>query len=278
MGKNGLLHNNYTLKQDRRRIICRSTLLLFVFIMTLSLAAQTERNNDSVPSYRENKLPTLPQKSTPVNSDLQKYMNSQPEAIGGPTSTLNDDKLVPTTIHYDFTKEKLKPKETEPSSTNPFNGNFATGGYMVLDRNSYLSGSYSYSALPIIGSVRETNLFYNRSLGSHLNFSGGVYGAKMMMVGLTPQGAFNDFGFKGMLEWKINDNIAIHGFGTYSLNKPRYSLAMNPYVENTKYGATMQIMFTKNIGLEGGVVREFNPFTGRWKTYPVIYPILKFGE
>lgn len=270
MKKDFLLHQY----PERLKLTCIGIILC---METLSISAQSENRKDSIHGtepYREQTLP-VPHKAE-VPSELQKY--ASPIIPENSSSTLNNKNFVPATIHYDYTKEKKLPKEMEPSHTNPYNGNFASGGYMMLDRNSYLSGEYSYSALPIIGSIRESNLFYNRSLGSSLNFTGGIYGAKMMMVGLSRQGVFNDFGFKGSLEWKVNNWLSFRGFGTYSVNKPHYSLAMNPFVENTNYGGTIRVMFNEHFGVEGGVTREFNPFTGKWKTYPVIYPIIKFGK
>jgi len=264
--KNKTIHPLQLLK-----LVCLTSFLSMAF---LSVSAQTEHRNDSIHEaapYRENTLPP-PQKASTVPSELQKYATPI-SSENSSSSTLNSNSPAPAVIRYDYTKEKPRPQEMEPSHTNPFNGNYASGGYIMLDKNSYLSGSYSYQAFPLIGSIRESTLFYNRNFGSHFSFTGGVYGAKMMMPNV-----FNDFGFKGSLEWKVNDWLSFRGFGTYSINKPYYSLAMSPYMETTNYGGTMRIMFNKHIGVEGGVVREFNPFTGRWKTYPVVYPILKFGE
>ena len=39
------------------------------------------------------------------------------------------------------------------------------------------------------------------------------------------------------------------------------------------YGGTIEVKITDRFGLEGGMERHLDPFSGKWKNTPVIRPV-----
>lgn len=103
-----------------------------------------------------------------------------------------------------------------------------------------------------------------------LSISGGPYVSKYMIN----QGIYNDFGFSGALQIKLSDNVYINGYGQYSVNAQRNRIGgpMSSMFNPTYYGGTMEFKINENWGIEAGLIRELNPWTGKWENQPVIAP------
>ena len=101
--------------------------------------------------------------------------------------------------------------------------------------------------------------------------SAGPYGAKYNLFGAT----YNDVGVNGAVKFILHDRIRLNGYGQYSVNGDRNGVAgplMNMYPQ-TYYGGTIEVKITKNFGIEGGVIRELNPFNGKWVNRPYFAPV-----
>lgn len=152
-----------------------------------------------------------------------------------------------------------------------------------LEDNLYLQTSSLKTTYLGIGGITsiDANLTYRPT--DWLTISGGVYSAKYLMPnsGMGPSGVpfshFNDFGFSASMRFKLHDYIYLRAHGLYSINssdnKRNFTPATAGMFPQTYFGAGLEFRATDKFGIEGGMVRELNPFNGKWSNRPYIMPV-----
>jgi len=145
-------------------------------------------------------------------------------------------------------------------------------GYRLSDR-SWLTTSSTYDTYMNMGEARYIGGTYNYLLLDNLTLSAGSYISKYR-IGLNQ---FNDAGVNASLKYQITDRIAIHGFGQYSgfARKHKFDSSFNPgLAPTTNYGGAFEYKVSKGFGIMGGMMRELNPMTGKWRNTPFIMPVI----
>lgn len=90
-------------------------------------------------------------------------------------------------------------------------------------------------------------------------------------------------GISASLEWRVNEHLSLHGFGTYagrmnSLNGPGFF--GNPvnragYVDASRYGGFLRYTPNDKWGVDMGAQNQYNMATGRWEAAPILRPFVK---
>ena len=146
------------------------------------------------------------------------------------------------------------------------------GGY-----GSFLEGFYpespgelSHAFKPI--STAQFNINYQ--ITDWLSLSPGAYFSSYAF----PDQKHNDYGLSGKLGVQVSERIKFNLMGSKSL-QGNYNFAPNGTLYSpAAYGGSVEYKFSKTFSLETGVIRELDMFSGKWKTTPIINPIISFGK
>jgi hypothetical protein len=145
---------------------------------------------------------------------------------------------------------------------------------MMLSDKMWLTSLSSQAGYPTLGAVRSVSLNFNYQPTDWLTIGAGPYGSKYHSYGFNN----DDVGVNGLLKFRITDRISINGYGQYSVfadHNKVYGPTMYP---GTYYGGTVELRITDKFGIEGGVIRELNPFTGKWENRPYLTPVFYKGR
>ena len=111
-------------------------------------------------------------------------------------------------------------------------------------------------------------------MGDRFQFTAGATGSKYHF----DRNAWNDFGLFGNASFRLNDHLSLNAFGQYYGNQRFHSVAAMPFIGSTSYGGTLGWKASDNFSLDMGARRIYDPYTGQWRTLPVVQPTLNlFG-
>lgn len=179
----------------------------------------------------------------------------------------------------DFVIPPLQTYEGPPLSTDgmlnphfPFAENYAYAAGWAFSDKAWGTSLSTNTRYPLIGRVRSVNFQLNYKLTDWMYVSGGPYASKYDTYYSGPR---NDFGVNGSMKFIVSDRIRFNTYGQYSLNSDRNNIG-GPLLDmypHTYYGGTIEVKITDKFGIEGGIIRELNPFTGKWENRPIISPV-----
>lgn len=169
------------------------------------------------------------------------------------------------------------------------NGNFSfIQDYYYQSEPYRFSNQLAFSAISRretyigIGNLQIVNPQLNYNPTEWMRLSGGVYGAKVNFDGRP----YNDFGYNGSVKFVPFDAIRINLYGQYSasggdnlksmqnrgsVNAGSPSMYMFP---QTSFGGALEFKVNDKFGIEGGLMRQLNPFNGKWVNVPFISPVI----
>ncbi|MBO7608821.1 MAG: hypothetical protein J6S96_01275 [Muribaculaceae bacterium] len=234
----------------------------------------------------------LAQESTPINlhfdqpilpESLLKPILPRPIAPGTlPTTTLN----IPTgeiTSWRSHTAQQaymsLSPDHNQfyPDTRqpfqfrmNPYGHDWSSSGIITNVGNGYLSGSGSFTSFPALGNVASASVGLTQFLGDNITLTAGLSGNKYHMG----RDAWNSYGVWGQASWKLSDVITLNAFGQYYRNQQFHSVAAMPFLQDTRYGGTMNIKMSEKFSLDVGAQRYYDVYTRQWRTVPIVAPTL----
>lgn len=82
----------------------------------------------------------------------------------------------------------------------------------------------------------------------------------------------------GSLTYRFNDQWSMTGFGQYATTPSvLFAPAIQAMMPTSQFGGYVTYRY-ENFYINGGVRREFNPYTNSWETYPIIMPQVKVGD
>lgn len=179
---------------------------------------------------------------------------------------------IPPTLEY-----QGPPLTLSPIIYNPFINDYSHSWGQRLDDNLWISTNSSHNTLPSIGENRTINFNFNYQPTNWLIMSGGAYGSKYNHIygGSAMRRNFNDIGFNSNMKFILHDRIRLNAFGQYSVNGERNNVGgpMMHMYPHTYYGGSIEVKITDKFGIEGGVIRELNPWNGKWENRPFIAPV-----
>ena len=154
----------------------------------------------------------------------------------------------------------------------------AYGQYSMYrnDRNigSFLGGLYpenpgqmSYGFTP----VTQFGANFNYQVNDWLFVSPGVYGSRYEFF----NNHFSDYGLNAAAQFRVNERVKFNIFGKRSMkgSKGEQYGTGSLYPQNS-YGGSMEYWFSNTFGVEAGMIREINPFTGKWENKPYVMPLI----
>lgn len=257
--------------------------LLFTLLLSVSVLssyAQSDAKKDSIPIIKEElKQP---------NEKLNHYLNIEDNPHTDKSSDIftNSLNIKPTLGEtemktFDFTTPALRepsspPMTLSPLIHNPFANDYKFSSGLGLADNVWISTSSGHTTYPTLGENRVINANLNYRPANWLIISGGVYGAKYSHIyGGLQNRYYNDVGANAHVKFIVHDRIRFNVFGQYSAygDKNRISGPMMHMYPQTYYGGSIEVKVTDKFGVEGGLIRELNPFNGKWVNRPFIAPV-----
>lgn len=249
-----------------------------VFILLLVAAVsngygQEDVSKDSIPH-------NLLLNTKPRNEQLSNYLDMErPQAV---------DTILRLDIITPLAKPALKPidfvvppfleYQGPPLSAGlsfnphfPFAENYAYGAVWELSDRAWGTSLSTNTRYPLVGRVRSVDFQLNYKLTDWMYVAGGPYASKYD----TYSAQMNDFGLNGSMKFIVTDRIRFNAYGQYSSNADRNQIG-GPLLDifpHTYYGGTIEVKISDKFGIEGGIIRELNPFTGKWENKPIISPV-----
>ena len=158
--------------------------------------------------------------------------------------------------------------------TSPYCNDWSSSGVITRVGNGLLSGSGSHSTFPGMGNMTSASIAFTMPVGERLRVTAGVTGSKYHF----DRAAWNDYGVFGNASFKLNDRLSLNAFGQYYVNQQYHSVAAMPFLGSSSYGGTLGWRASDNFTLDLGARRIYDPYTGQWRTLPVVQPTINlFG-
>jgi hypothetical protein len=149
----------------------------------------------------------------------------------------------------------------------------AVGGYMPLMQrhNGALGLTGSSQLYPSMGFSSSLSLGYAWAPTDGIT----LYGNAFVTDNMHHLSRFRDFGVSGRVRMQVvEDRVWLNGYGTYSLRSGVAAQQLPPGLyPTTSFGGTVEVKITDSFGIEGGVMREYDPFTRSWRTTPYASPV-----
>lgn len=159
------------------------------------------------------------------------------------------------------------------NSRSPFADDYGYNATYRLSDRSWLSTRSSHNTLLTMGFITNIEARYDYKVTDKLTVSGGAYTAGYQ-IGYKH---FSDMGINSSIGYNINDKITIHAYGQYSgfAKKNRFDSSgpNQGLFPQSYYGAAFEYKITEKFGVIGGMNRELNPMTGKWKNTPYVAPV-----
>lgn len=246
--------------------------LIFTLLLLVSTTAysQTETPHDSFPPLKKGTLNLderlenyLDLNISNNKTTVTKYDLYQP--LQREDSRTIDLNLPPLDVYLG------PPLESDNFTRYPFANDYSYYSGMYVTDGAWLTSSSIQNAYPTIGAVRTVNMRFNYQPVDWLAVSAGPYGSKYALYGAN----YNDVGVGGSMKFIISDRVRINGYGQYSVRGKHNGVEgpMMGMYPQTYYGGTIELKITEKFGIEGGVIRELNPFNGKWVNRPYFAPV-----
>lgn len=152
--------------------------------------------------------------------------------------------------------------------TSPYGQDYAVGGVITRVGNGYLTGAGSHTTYLGMGNMASASVAFTMPMGDRFQVTAGVTGSKYHF----DRSAWNDYGVFGNASFRLNDRLSLNAFGQYYVNQQFHSVATMPFLGSSSYGGTLGWRASDNFSLDVGARRIYDPYTGRWRTLPVVQP------
>jgi len=158
--------------------------------------------------------------------------------------------------------------------TNPYSHDWSSSGIIARVGNGYLTGSGSRSTYLGMGNIATASVTFTMPLGERMQITAGVTGSKYHF----DRNAWNDYGVFGHASYRLHDRLSLNAFGQYYINQQFHSVAAMSFLGSSSYGGTLGWKASDNFSLDVGARRLYDPYTGRWRTLPIVQPTINvFG-
>ena len=158
--------------------------------------------------------------------------------------------------------------------TSPYSRDWSSSGVITRVGGGYLTGSGSHTTFPGMGNTATASIALTMPMGDRFQITAGVTGSKYHF----DNAAWNDYGVFGNASFRLNDRLSLNAFGQHYVNQQYHSVAAMPLLGSSSYGGTLGWRASDNFSLDVGARRIYDPYTGTWRTLPVVQPTLNlFG-
>ena len=213
-------------------------------------------------------MPELPTAITPAMNIKPTFNTNLPTAADLHLDYQN--KLADSLAIYqpDLNTNRLSSLPRFHYDTNPYGNDWSSGGVITHVGKGFLTGSSSHSTYLGMGNMASASIAYTMPMGDRLQVTAGLTGSKYHF----DRDAWNDYGVFGNASFRLNERLSLNAFGQYYINQQFHSVASMPFLGSSSYGGTLGWKASDNFSLDVGARRIYDPYTGRWRTLPVVQP------
>ena len=211
-------------------------------------------------------MPELPAVTMPVTNIKPTFSIIHPTAAE--LKLDNYDRFTDSLAIY---QREWRPKANVPRfsyDTNPSSRDWSSSGVITRVGGGFLTGAGSHMTYPGMGDMASASVAMTMPMGERLQVTAGITGSKYHF----DHNAWNDYGVFGNASFRINDRLSLNAFGQYYVNQRFHSVAAMPFLGSSSYGGTLGWKASDNFSLDVGARRIYDPYTGRWRTLPVVQP------
>lgn len=252
----------------------KNLLFIVLFVVSATMYGQTDMPKDSLPTVQSGnvnqneKLNNYLKFDNKSNSDYtlsNRYTLDYQTLREEGASKVMDIKFPPIDVYLG------PPLESNTFTRFPFANDYSYYSGYTFSNDMWITSSSTQNTYPTLGVVRTIGMNFNYQPLDWLIISAGPYGSKYSLMG----GNYNDVGANGALKFILHDRIRLNAYGQYSVYGGRNGVQgpMMDMFPQTYYGGTIEVKITEKFGVEGGLIRELNPFNGKWVNRPYFAPV-----
>ena len=249
--------------------------VLSILVVLAALVGVAQENQGIKLQFDQSKIspqftqPELPSVITPATNIKPTFKANLPTAadlkLDYTKSGLADSLAI---YQQDWRDERLTALPHFRFDTNPYSRDWSTGGVITRVGNGYLTGASSHTTYLGMGNTTSASVAYTLPIGNRFQLTAGLTGNKYHF----DRNAWNDYGAFGNASFRLNDHLSLNAFGQYYANQQFHSVAAMPFLGSSSYGGTLGWRASDNFSLDVGARRIYDPYTGRWRTLPVVQP------
>lgn len=158
--------------------------------------------------------------------------------------------------------------------TSPYSRDWSSSGVITRVGGGYLTGAGSHTTYPGMGDMASASVAFTMPMGDRFLLTTGLTGSKYHF----DREAWNDYGFFANASFRLSDRLSLNAFGQHYVNQLYHSVAAMPFMGVSSYGGTLGWRASDNFSLDVGARRIYDPYTGTWRTLPVVQPTINlFG-
>lgn len=250
----------------------RASIILFALIALLGAAQENQTIKlrfDQSKISPQFTMPELPTAITPATNIKPTFNASIPTAsnlnLNFNTERLTDSLAI---YHQDWHDNRLNDLPKFRYDTSPYSHDWSSGGVIARVGNGYLTGAGSHTTYLGMGNATSASVALTMPMGDRFQVTAGVAGNKYHF----DRAAWNDYGVFGNASFRLNDRLSLNAFGQYYVNQQYHSIAAMPFLGSSSYGGTLGWKASDNFSLDVGARRIYDPYTGQWRTLPVVQP------
>lgn len=213
-------------------------------------------------------LPELPATVSPVTNIKPTFNANLPTAADLHLDYQNRFADSLAKYQQDWNDKRLSSLPLFHYDTNPYSNDRSSSGVITRVGGGYLTGAGSHTTYPGMGSTASASVAFTMPMGERFQITAGLTGSKYHI----DRSAWNDYGVFGNASFRLNDRLSLNAFGQYYINQRFHSVAAMPFLGSSSYGGTLGWKASDNFSLDVGARRIYDPYTGQWRTLPVVQP------
>ncbi len=247
--------------------------VLSIFLAMVTLIGVAQENQPIRLQFDQSKIspqftmPELPTSISPATNIKPTFNANLPTAAD---LHLDYQSLADSLAIYqqDWRNNRMSAMPQFRFDTNPYGRDYAVGGVITRVGHGYLTGAGSHTTYLGMGNMASASVALTMPMGDRFQVTAGVTGSKYHF----DNNAWNDYGVFGNASFRLSDRFSLNAFGQYYVNQQFHSVASMPFLGSSSYGGTLGWRASDSFSLDVGARRIYDPYTGRWRTLPVVQP------
>lgn len=247
--------------------------VISIIIVLVALVGTAQENQGIKLQFDQSKinpqftLPELPATVSPATNIKPTFNAILPTAADLHLDFKNHFADSLTIYQQDWNNKALSSLPRFHYDTNPYSRDWSSSGVISRVGGGYLTGAGSHTTFPGMGNTTSASVAFTMPI-DRLTVTAGVTGSKYHF----DRAAWNDYGVFGHASFRLNERLSLNAFGQYYINQQYHSVAATPFLGSSSYGGTLGWRASDHFSLDVGARRLYDPYTGRWRTLPVVQP------
>ena len=250
----------------------KRVLLIFMALVALIVAAQENQplrlQFDQSKISPQFTMPELPTTITPATNIKPSFNTNLPTAADLHLDYQNRISDSLAIYQQDWNDNRMNALPQFRFDTNPYSRDWSSSGVIARLGGGYLTGAGSHATYLGMGNIASASVAFTMPMGDRFQLTTGITGSKYYF----DNNAWNDYGVFGNASFRLNDRLSLNAFGQYYVNQQFHSVAAMPFLGSSSYGGTLGWRASDSFSLDVGARRIYDPYTGQWRTLPVVQP------